>query len=75
MGENKVGIILKGSGGKRDAMKALEMAGPGISERVLRPLLVDWNNGRAGESLVFYYLLFIYILAWVDGWACADDLR
>ncbi|KAL0636043.1 hypothetical protein Q9L58_004949 [Maublancomyces gigas] len=47
VGENKVGIILKGSGGKRDAMKALEMAGPGISERVLRPLLVDWNNGRA----------------------------
>lgn len=69
MGENKVGIILKGSGGKRDAMKALEMAGPGISERVLRPLLVDWNNGRAGESLAFfiYLFIFIYILAWVDG--------
>lgn len=30
-------------------MKALEMAGPGISERVLRPMVVDWNNGRAGE--------------------------
>lgn len=49
VGENKVGVILKGATGMRDAMKALEMAGPGISERVLRPMVVDWNNGRAGE--------------------------
>lgn len=49
MGENKVGVVLKGATGMRDAMKALEMAGPGISERVLRPMVVDWNNGRAGE--------------------------
>lgn len=67
MGENKVGIILKGSGGKRDAMKALEMAGPGISERVLRPLLVDWNNGRAGESLVPICLFIFWVGGRTDG--------
>lgn len=49
VGADKAGLVLKGATGKRDAMRALEMAGPGISERVLRPLLVDWSNGRAGE--------------------------
>lgn len=49
VGEKKVGSILKGAGSMRDAMKALDMAGPDISDRVIRPILVDWNNGRAGE--------------------------
>lgn len=46
---NKVSIILKGSRSKQDAMKALEVGGPDVSDKFLRPLLVDWNNGRAGE--------------------------
>ncbi|KAH8153520.1 uncharacterized protein LAJ45_02333 [Morchella importuna] len=46
-GKNRVGEIMKGATSEREAMKALEEGGENVSERVLRPLLVDWNNGRA----------------------------
>jgi hypothetical protein len=45
-GKNRVGEIIKGAKSEREAMKALDEGGESISERVLRPLLVDWNNGR-----------------------------
>ncbi|KAI5804903.1 hypothetical protein EDC01DRAFT_610640, partial [Geopyxis carbonaria] len=47
VGANKVGQIVQGARNEKDAVKILEEGGPVSSERVLRPLLVDWNNGRA----------------------------
>jgi hypothetical protein len=40
---------VKGVSSMSEAVKLLKEDGPVNSERVLRPLLVDWNNGRAGE--------------------------
>ncbi|KAI5851229.1 thioredoxin-like protein [Morchella snyderi] len=55
-GKNRVGEIVRGAASEREAMKALDEDGEGASERVLRPLLVDWNNGRtvigADESAI-----------------------
>jgi Protein of unknown function (DUF1687) len=48
VGEKRVGEIVKGAKNEKEAAKMLE-EGDLNSEKVLRPLLVDWNNGRAGE--------------------------
>ncbi len=51
VGKNKVGEIVKGASSEAEAARILEEKGPMTSERVLRPILVDWNNGRAGTWL------------------------
>ncbi|TGZ85391.1 hypothetical protein EX30DRAFT_337756 [Ascodesmis nigricans] len=47
VGGHKVGSIVKGASSEKHAVKLLEEGGEISSERLLRPLLVDWNNGRA----------------------------
>ncbi|KAF8250508.1 hypothetical protein K440DRAFT_597347 [Wilcoxina mikolae CBS 423.85] len=47
VGKNRVGEIVKGAKSESDAVRLLKQGGPTSSESVLRPLLVDWNNGRA----------------------------
>lgn len=49
VGGHKVGSIVKGATNEKQAVKLLEEGGEVSSERLLRPLLVDWNNGRAGK--------------------------
>lgn len=57
VGANKVGTIIKGATSEREAMKALDVGGAELSERMLRPLLVDWNNGRAGTFVLGFFLV------------------
>lgn len=47
VGSNNVGHIIKGARSEIEARKILIEGGKEASERVTRPLLVDWNNGRA----------------------------
>ncbi|KAL7273603.1 hypothetical protein RUND412_003528 [Rhizina undulata] len=47
VGKEEVGNILRGAKDEKDAVKILEEGGKEAGERLLRPLLVDWNNGRA----------------------------
>jgi hypothetical protein len=49
VGKNKVGEIVKGAKSESEAVRLLKQGGLASSEKVLRPLLVDWNNGRAGR--------------------------
>jgi hypothetical protein len=55
VGSNNVGHIIKGARSEIEARKILIEGGKEASERVTRPLLVDWNNGRAGKILIFFY--------------------
>ena len=41
---------MKGAKTESEAVRMLRHGGEVSSEKVLRPLLVDWNNGRAGMS-------------------------
>jgi hypothetical protein len=47
VGPNRIGDIVEGATSKAEAMRILN--GPTSSQAIVRPLLVDWNNGRAGE--------------------------
>ncbi|KAI5846062.1 thioredoxin-like protein [Tricharina praecox] len=46
IGPNKIGDIVKGAKSESEAVRMLKQGGEVSSEKVLRPLLVDWNNGR-----------------------------
>lgn len=51
VGRNRAGEVVKGALSESDAAKILGEGGAvAASERLQRPLLVDWNNGRAGTS-------------------------
>ena len=47
VGPGRVGDIVKGAHYNGEALKALQQGSAG-SALLTRPLLVDWNNGRAG---------------------------
>ncbi|RPA99114.1 hypothetical protein L873DRAFT_1739202 [Choiromyces venosus 120613-1] len=48
IGRNRVGEVVPGARSEGDAVKLLsEMGGGGGEGGMVRPLLVDWNNGRA----------------------------
>lgn len=57
VGKNRVDEIVRGTRSEEEAIRVLEEAGETTSERILRPLLVDWHNGRAGEFPLPFYLL------------------
>ena len=44
-GNGKVGEVVKGASGVNEAIKILEEGG----EAIVRPITVDWNNGKAGK--------------------------
>lgn len=57
VGRNRVGEIVKGARSESDAAKILRGGAAAASEKLQRPLLVDWNNGRAGTVIrVFLYI-------------------
>ena len=45
MGENKVGSVVEGATNTSDALRRLKSGGS-----LIRPLVVDWNNGRVGND-------------------------
>jgi len=45
MGENKVGSVIEGATNTSDALRRLKSGGS-----LIRPLIVDWNNGRVGND-------------------------
>ena len=57
VGRNRVGEIVKGARSESDAAKILREGGAAAaSEKLQRPLLVDWNNGRAGTVIRVFFL-------------------
>ena len=47
LGPSKAGAVIKGATGSSDALRKFK-ANESLFER---PLIVDWNNGRAGMSI------------------------
>lgn len=48
----KVGELVEGATDRVDAIRRVKEDG----ERFRRPVVVDWNNGKAGKFLTFLYL-------------------
>lgn len=47
VGSDKAGQIVKGATSTTDALRKLKQSG----DSFIRPCVVDWNNGRAGQDL------------------------
>jgi len=46
MGENKAGSVVEGATSTTDALRRIKSGG-----KLMRPLIVDWNHGRVGNTL------------------------
>ncbi|KAG0128301.1 thioredoxin-like protein [Tuber indicum] len=46
-GKSRVGEVVPGARSEEDAARMLKVEEEGGGGRMVRPLLVDWNNGRA----------------------------
>ena len=51
LGSDKAGSVVKGATSTSDALRKLKQSGDSFQ----RPLVVDWNHGRAGEDNCFDY--------------------
>lgn len=48
----KVGDLVEGAKDRVDALRKVKEDG----ERFRRPVVVDWNNGKAGEFILLVYI-------------------
>lgn len=53
----KVGDLVEGANDRVDALRRVKEDG----ERFRRPVVVDWNNGKAGEFILLVYYFEVVV--------------